>query len=173
MRVSVCVCDCVRVFTSWCVCSAGTVRAALLTFSMKWKCLMPLVCSEGLSVFPKMDSHALLITKHSCNGISSFKHSWIFALFLFFLSEGFTVHACSSLAGWLYTSLLWVMFCFCFVVFRSSAQTPPPAALPCRYLLFLVAPRGWLNSRYAETATWWSHPCVQCWQRTAQDKRQR
>lgn len=93
--------------------------------------------------------------------------------FFFFLSEGFTVHACSSLAGWLDTSLLWVMFCFCFVVFHSSAQTPPPAAPPSRYLLFPVAPRGRLNSRYAETATWWSHLSVQCWQRTAQDKRQR
>lgn len=37
---------------------------------------MPLVCLEGLSLFQKMGSHALLITKHSCNAISSFWRGW-------------------------------------------------------------------------------------------------
>lgn len=37
---------------------------------------MPLVCLEGLSLFQKIGSHALLITKHSCNAISSFWRGW-------------------------------------------------------------------------------------------------
>lgn len=145
---NVCVrtCACVRV----CVCLLPGVcilqgPSVLPCWPSAWneKCLMPLVCSEGLSLFPKMDSHALLITKHSCNGILSFKHSWIFALF-FFLSFCLTdlqfMHVLRWLVGCMTACLLRVMFCFCPVFFfllcilpTSALDSPshPLPSVPC------------------------------------------
>lgn len=129
------------------LCTEGT--SMLLYWPSAWneKCLMPLVCLEGLSLFPKMDSHALLIRKHSCNAISSFKHSWLWigALFIYlFYQIHFVLSA--RLVDWLHD----------FVGVMLS-----PSFCPLSHPPFPPTPSGRLNGSYAETTPSSPHPSAQ------------
>ena len=121
------------------LCTVGT--SMLLCWPSAWneKCLMPLVCLEGLSLFRRWTA----------------MHYWLqnTPAMLFHLSS--TADRESGFTFFFFSQVEFVLMCatVCVVLF---SPTHPPLSPP-----FPIAPSGRLNGRYAETIPLSPHPTTQ------------
>lgn len=125
-------------------CTVGT--SMLLRWPSAWneKCLMPLVCLEGLFSFSE-DGQPCIIdykTLLQCYFISIAKltRNWGFIYFCFFIPDSVCI-MCAPLV------------CVCVWCLPVC---------PLSHLLFTVTPSGRLNGRYAETTPLSPHPSARC-----------
>lgn len=152
----------------------GTIGTSmLLCWPSAWneKCLMPLVCLEGLSLFRRwtamhywlQNTPAMLFHLSSTAGCELGFLS--LSLALFFFLDSVCINVCTLLTG---CTASFVHVC-------KNAFSPLRAPLSLSHPLFSITRSGRINGRCAGTTPLSPHPCAHAgrWWRIAQDKRQR
>lgn len=148
-------------FTSMCkvaVCTVGT--SMLLCWPSAWneKCLMPLVCLEGLSLFRRWAAMHYWLQNTPAMLFHLFRAQLTASMG--FILEQLRVSLYINVCAFLFGCTLFV----CVILFPSFSFPPP----------FPIAPSGRLNGGYTETTPLSPHPLYTVrWRWIAQDKRQR